>query len=399
MDLTRLDILFRRYYDKTASPAEEKELMQLIQLADPEDLEKLILDKGAALEDIEPVMDGERAEMIFNNILQREQPAPRRILYWKSIAVAASVLLVAGTGVYLGLLRKNQQREIVGVREKKLGNDIDPGKYRARLTLADGKSIVLDSAASGKLATQGNAVIFNQNGKLVYSQEAAAGGKEVMYNTLSTERGETYATVLSDGTRIWLNAASSVRFPVAFAGNERRVEISGEAYFEVAKDASKPFKVLVDGLEVQVLGTQFNLNAYRDEKTIKTTLLEGSVRLTKDSESSVLLPGQQGRVLRFTAGEEMKKGGIISVSSDVDMREVMAWKNDRFYIAGGDIKLLMRQIARWYDVEVIYGQGAINDLFYAEIPRDTKLSNVLEALEHTGKVHFSTHNRQITVLP
>jgi ferric-dicitrate binding protein FerR (iron transport regulator) len=398
MDLTRLDILFRRYYDKTASPAEEKELMQLIQIADPEDLGKLILDKGAVLEDIEPVMDSERAEMIFENILGK-RPAPRRILYWKRIAVAASVLLVAGTGIYLGLLRKNQQQGIVEVQEKKPEHDIDPGKYRARLTLADGKSIVLDSAASGKLATQGNAVIFNQDRKLVYSQEAAAGGKEVMYNTLSTERGETYATVLSDGTRIWLNAASSVRFPVAFAGNERKVEISGEAYFEVAKDASKPFKVLVDGLEVQVLGTHFNLNAYRDEKTIKTTLLEGSIRLTKDSESSVLLPGQQGRVLRFAAGGEMKKRSIITVSSDVDMREVMAWKNDRFYIAGGDIKLLMRQIARWYDVEVVYGQKEINDLFYAEIPRDTKLSNVLEALEHTGKVHFSIHNKQITVLP
>jgi ferric-dicitrate binding protein FerR (iron transport regulator) len=194
---------------------------------------------------------------------------------------------------------------------------------------------------------------------------------------------------LPDGSQVWLNAASSLRFPTTFAGKERRVEITGEVYFEVAKNKAMPFIVSVYGAEIQVLGTHFDVMAYNDEPAFKTTLLEGSVKFVKDGNYTMLKPGQQS---------QLTKSGQLKVVSNVNLTTEVAWKNGFFDFEGLNFETIARQLSRWYNVEVIYDKK-IDDLFYAEIPRNTKLSDVLKALELTGKVHFEIEGTKIIVLP
>jgi len=270
-------------------------------------------------------------------------------------------------------------------------NDFLPGKNTAILTLADGSTIVLDSAKNGALTSQGNTkVIKLNNGQLAYSSSGAT--NEVLYNTMSTPRGGQYKLVLSDGSKVWLNAASSIHYPTSFPGNERKVEITGEAYFEVAHDAKKPFKVSVNNMEVQVLGTHFNVNAYRDERTINTTLLEGSVKVTKGSSMSILKPGQQAIIQQ--AGDDKK----ITVENNIDVEAVIAWKNGYFSFTNADMTAVMRQISRWYDVDIVY-EGKIPDRkFGGEISRNLNASQALKILQ-ASKVHFRIEGKKIIVLP
>ncbi|MGI8637223.1 MAG: FecR family protein [Segetibacter sp.] len=266
-------------------------------------------------------------------------------------------------------------------------NDIPPGSDKAILQLADGSTIVLDDANDGALAQQGNSKVIKLNGKLNYN--ALPGSNEVVYNSISTPRGGKFQIELPDGTQVWLNATSSLRFPTAFVEKNRRVEITGEAYFEVAKDKSKPFIVSVNGAEVEVLGTHFNVMAYKDEAVVKTTLLEGAIKFVKGTASNTLKPGQQAQVLN---------SGQVKVVDGVNLDEVVAWKNGLFNFQGEDIGTVIRLLARWYDVDVIYNER-VDDLFYAKIPRSTNLSAVLKLLELTGKVHFEIDGRKITVKP
>jgi ferric-dicitrate binding protein FerR (iron transport regulator) len=314
---------------------------------------------------------------------------------------AAAVVLALGLSVFFIFKRHPTKELIAAGTTSAYKNDLSPGGNKATLTLANGATIVLDSASDGRLAQQGNAAIVKTgSGQLSYT---ALGGKpgETLYNSLSTPRGGQYRIVLPDGSKVWLNAASSLRFPTAFTGAERKVELTGEAYFEISHvsitgtDKRMPFIVRTGNEEIEVLGTHFNVNAYPDEEVINTTLLEGSISIRRPLStvnrqlSTILTPGQQASL--NTTGE-------IKITDDVNTDEVVAWINNRFYFRSADIKTVMRQLARWYDVEIDY-RKQVQGRFNAEIPRNTYASDVLKALELTGKVKFGIEGKKIIVMP
>lgn len=334
------------------------------------------------------------------NVGIKQQRAKRVTMFsWKLAAACLGGLLIVGSLLWVN---KNAKVDLVDSNVENKKNQIDevqPGSDKAVLTLADGTTIILDDALNGTLTQQGGTKLIKTNGKLDYN---ASGGlsEDVLYNTISTPIGGQYRVKLPDGTDVWLNAASSLRFPTVFVGNERIVEVTGEAYFEVAAlnitggKGKMTFIVKIitpfgDGGQVQVLGTHFNINAYLDDSSIKTTLLEGTVNFLHNNDRAMLLPGQQSQLT--TAGQ-------IKVVSGVDLENVVAWKNGLFDFQGLDFEVLSKQLSRWYDVEVIYN-GQVSDLFYAQIPRNTSLSGVLKALELTGKVKFELQDKKILVTP
>jgi ferric-dicitrate binding protein FerR (iron transport regulator) len=288
------------------------------------------------------------------------------------------------------LLNKNGSKQVVKTKagDHKFKNDVDPGGNKATLTLADGSVILLDEAKNGVLAQQGAAKVIKLDGKLLYDPAFDIRGKMV-YNTISTPKGGQYQLELPDGSLVWLNATSSIRFPTSFTEKERRVEITGEAYLEVAKKPGKPFVVTVNSSEIQVLGTHFNINAYGDEDNLRTTLLEGSIKFVNGNTSHILHPGQQS---------QLTKDRTVNVVSKVDVDDVIAWKNGLFSFENAGIEAIMRQLARWYDVDVDF-RGRTDDLFIAEMNRNIKLSDVLKALELTGKIRFEIEGKKIIVMP
>lgn len=331
---------------------------------------------------------GDTADRIFNRI-QEGIKVPRRpnIFTIGRMAAAAAVigLLLAGTLLWVN---RHDRNEIV--QRNSYTHDVLPGGDKATLTLANGSTVALDDAKNGTLAQQGAAKVVKIGGKLAYGS-TNSDSKEVLYNTVSTPRGGTYQIELTDGSKVWLNAESSLRFPTAFSGKERRVEITGEAYFEVADRKSMPFVVSVNGAEVQVLGTHFDVMAYSDEDALKTTLLEGAVKFVSGDKTNLLRPGQQSQLTRDG------KDGQIKVVNDVDVDEVIAWKNGLFQFEKADIGTVMRQLARWYDVDVEYRNKKEGDLLHVEIPRNTKLSDVLKALEVAGAGKFELEGKRIIV--
>jgi hypothetical protein len=263
-----------------------------------------------------------------------------------------------------------------------------PGGNHAILTMADGSKIVLDSVQNGNIQS-GGATISKQGGVLVYdgSSPAKSATAAVAYNTLTTPRGGQYKLILADGSKVWLNASSSLHFPTAFTGKERNVELTGEAYFEVAKNKEKPFRVNVNGMQVEVLGTHFNVNAYADENSIKTSLLEGSVKIKRGDVSGLLKPGQQG-ILESNNNDLRIK--------EVNMDEVIAWKNGLFQFNGAGIKTIMLEISRWYNVEIVYSGKVPQRSFVGKISRDAALPDVLKILE-LSNVKFNVIGRKIIV--
>ena len=267
--------------------------------------------------------------------------------------------------------------------------DIPPGGNKAVLTLSDGSTIVLNDAKNGYLAAQGSAEIVKlANGHLAYKTGGNAGA-ELLYNTITTPVGGQYQLTLSDGTTVRLNAASSIRFPANFVGKERQVAITGEAYFEVAKNAAMPFIVNVKDMSVKVLGTHFNVMAYDEEKVVKTTLLEGKVNVVKGEEKAAITPGQQA-----TAVEGKKQFKI----KEVDIDEATAWISGFFQFENADVKTIMRQLSRWYDIDVVYQNTGDNRRFGGRMSRNQNLSEVLNVLE-LNDLHFKTEGRTVVVLP
>jgi len=320
---------------------------------------------------------------------------PRRT--WQLSAAAAFILILLFFGTWFIISSKSQKKEIAksAPANTKLKNDIAPGGSKAVLTLANGSTILLDSASNGILSQQGNIkvqkltnglVAYNNNGKLVTPNDAA------FYNTISTPRGGQYQVTLADGTKVWLNAASSIRFPVVFTGNFRKVIITGEAYFEVAKNKNMPFKVEVNSSEIEVLGTHFNVNAYDDEVSIKTTLLEGKVKITVpgvagNQAPKFLNPGQQA---------DINKEGKVNVVDNADTEEAVAWMHGYFQFKSADLQSILRQIARWYDVDVEYKEKV--DLhFTGQLTRNENVSQVFEKLALTGVVRFKIDGKKIIV--
>jgi len=335
------------------------------------------------------------------------------------------------TGMLFWMNRSTNPPKATVVQEKpksQPANDVQPGGNKAILTLGNGATIILDSAHNGALAQQGNTQVVKTNdGQLLYNQTTKNSGNPLTtdpadsrhpdkfgnspltYNTLSTPRGGQYQLVLPDGSTVWLNAASSIRFPTAFTGNERNVEITGEAYFEVKKNAAMPFTVKMNnGASVQVLGTHFNINAYDDESSSKVTLLEGSVKVgnrqsaigneekAKDKNYEVILkPGEQAIVV---ASPLTTDHSPLTINHSPDIEEVMAWKNGAFQFNGSTIETVMRQVSRWYDVEVEY-KGNISLHFAGTISRNVNISQVLEMLEKAGGIKTTLKGNKVIVMP
>jgi transmembrane sensor len=314
---------------------------------------------------------------------------------------AAAIILLFGIGSYLYMNNQKEKPSVTQTSPLPMQNDVAPGGNRATLTLADGSVINLDSAANGTLARDGSVTIIKKgDGQIIYSLQtkppALAGGDgsssgsavSISYNTVSTPRGGQYQLVLPDGSQVWLNAESSIRYPTVFAGNERKVTITGEAYFEVTHNAKKPFRVEAESQTIEVLGTHFNVNTYSNETTLNTTLLEGSVRIKTLHTSLTLKPGQQGQLNSST--------NSLSLAVNPDVELVMAWKNGYFNFKGADLKTVMRQVERWYDVEVVYETHPGEMKFSGEIQRNLNLSDLLEGLRKTH-IHFRIQGRQLII--
>ena len=316
------------------------------------------------------------------------------MLRMKKYAIAACFMLIAGSVIFF-LTRVSTQKDIAETTTTTTtnNNDVQPATEKAVLILDDGTNIILDNRSNGEIARQGNTIVLKEDGLLAYNPDNNNPPANILYNTIKTGRAEHFSSlVLADGTKVWLNALSSIHFPSSFTGKERPVEITGEIYFEVAKNVSKPFKVKVNGMEIEVLGTHFNINAYSDEAIIKTTLLEGSVKVVNGKSSVLIKPGQQAQVANNSSGD-----GGIKVINDADVNAAVAWKNGLLVFNRTDIKELLRQISRWYDVDFEFSGDIKTPKVYGEIPRTVTLSEVLKIIETNSKLQFTIDGKKVTV--
>lgn len=300
---------------------------------------------------------------------------PKRDFNW--LAAAAVFLLFTTGGYFYYFHFKTPTTQIANNKKP----DALPGGNKAVLTLANGQKIILESAKKGNIATQGNATVVKlDSGKLAYNINGQS--KEIALNTMSTQAGGQYQLTLSDGTKVWLNAESSITYPSTFTGTTRNVATTGEVYFEVAKNAAMPFHVKSGNQDIEVLGTHFNVNAYPDETAIKTTLLEGSVKVSQltTNRSQVIKPGQQ-------AALQNNQFNVYEVNTE----PIVAWKEGLFRFDHTDIHALMRQFSRWYNVEIVYEGDVKSEPFFGKIERDYTLAQVLKVLE-LSKTHFRIEN-------
>ena len=330
-------------------------------------------------------------------------PDPRRMRVRTQLATASVLLVLASAAIIWIFYGHSPVRGSIAARLTSDSQTVRPLGNRATLTLGNGSVVDLNALKEGPVIGEGGVRIDKQQAQLVYKplgavEDKTSGGvvtgdasaiSEMVYNTLRTPRGGMYSLVLSDGTRVWLNASSSLRYPTTFTGRVRQVSLSGEAYFEVAQNPSQPFQVTVNGMEVNVLGTHFNIMAYDDESTVTTTLLEGAVKVDYMLKSATLAPGQQTLLMR--GGRDMRV-------RNVDVEEAVAWKNGILQFRSEDIRSVMRKVARWYDVDVRY-EGEISDHFSGAIYRNAEVSGLLRNMELTHTVHFRIEGRTITVSP
>lgn len=391
----RIHYLLRVWADKTATGAEENELMEWMQEAEEDsELKEFMLglwqqfrpEEDFSYVDWNSMFDRITHIMQYGKVYPIEKK--RKVFSLIKVSAAAAVLVFLVSG-YLFLVNNKTGKKIVQqTNNSKFKNDIAPAQDRAILTLADGSTIILDSAANGSVATQGNVQVIKLNGQLSYNSTLRQAQGEEFYNTITTAKGKQYALTLSDGTGIWLNAGSSLRFPASFIGTERNVELTGEGYFEVAKNTAKPFHVKVNDMDLQVLGTHFNINAYNNEAVIKTTLLEGSVKITNGNHLQMLAPGQQA---------QLTKGGDIRLIKDANVDQAVAWKDGLFDFDNDELPDIMRQLSRWYDIDVAYMGPVPAGHYSGGIRRQVNISEVLKMLETPGGVEFSIDGKKIFV--
>jgi transmembrane sensor len=402
----RLRILIDRYLQDTASPAEEQELNAWYQASNQHDVQWPVSrhDEAAELK--------ARMRQKLQHAMHPAAPVPKIPFYRKKAWQSAAAILIMVSAAGAWFLWDRQAQNSVAANQHSATKPVVPGGDKAILTLGDGRIIILDSVSNGNIAQEGNMAITKKEGMVVYDASHAplTTDHSPSYNTISTPRGGQYRIVLPDGSKVWLNAASSLRFPTAFNNNERRVELTGEGYFEVAPmvSAVEPgsahpersrrvsFIVAINNkAEVEVLGTHFNINAYQDEAGIRTTLLEGKVKVVNressivNGESAILQPGEQA---------EITTNHKLQTTNNIDIDEVMAWKNGLFNFNNADIQTVMRQIARWYDVEVVYEGKISTEKFEGEIPRNSQLSEVFKILE-LSNVHFAIEGKKVIVKP
>lgn len=373
----RIRLLCHKCLINTASDEDRNEFVEWMKLPENEIIAKDIIMSAIYDNEADASIDKSSSDAMVEAIIysdqQREPVRPvTRIHILRSWWAAAAILLFLATGAYLWKASSRNNETSTASRQNV---DISPGKAGAVLTLSDGKQVNLDNLDNGVIANESGTEVMLRNGQLVYDTEGKK-AESVTYNTMTTPRGREFSLLLPDGTKVWLNAASSLRYPTVFTGKERKVEVSGEAYFEVAKNARLPFRVVVDGkAEVQVLGTHFNVNAYGDDGNISTTLLEGGVSMN----GTVIKPGQQAK---------MPVGSLtqarIKIIDGVDMTQVMAWKNGVFHFGNTDLRGVMKQMERWYDINVRYEGPLPNFEFWGDMDRGVMLSTLLHFLSEYG---------------
>lgn len=393
----RLGRLLKGYLDDSLTTSEEEELFDLLRSDNEEEAWVNIIEKMMAKEPAMASYDPSKWEPVVDELKRRnadrapvvKMKSQRRFTWW---AAAAAVLLIAG---YIGLQTHNVQGPMADTPTPVI-HDLPPGSNKAVLTTSDGSTIILDDASIGVLSKEGNTEVV----KLADGQLAYKTGKDatdaISYNTMSTPRGGQYQLILPDGTAVWLNAASSITYPTAFAGDKRVVSITGEAYFEVASQMNKsgksklPFIVEIKDLNtsIEVLGTHFNVNAYTDELSIKTTLLEGAVKVSSAGISEKLGPGQQTQTFR---------DGRMKFLGKVNTKEAVAWKNGGFYFDGADIQTIMRQIERWYNVTVKFNGDIPQGHYKGQPSRNLSLSKMLQVLKYSG-LKYEIEGTTITIL-
>lgn len=389
----RIDYLVAKFFRQACTPEEKRELAQWIeQSADDAALQQVLERAWAAYEPVAE-LTAESSSRIIGNILGKHETItantglrPMRKTWRYAAAAAVIVSALAGGYMVWKSAPSTPSAPAVAKTEKK---EVPPGGNRATLTMADGTVIPLDSTGNNTVIAGHNVRIVKTDSGLVTYQQLAARDARPSYNTLSVPAGGQFRVVLADGTKVWLNAMSSLRYPDMFGEGVRRVELTGEAYFEVSASAAQPFLVKVNDMELTVLGTSFNVTAYPEEPMVNTTLLTGKVVV---KHHNVSLPLKQG----YQAVLDRRTGQL--TSTQVDTNEAIAWKNGKFLFNGTPMKEIMRQLSRWYNIEVAYA-GEVNEQFYAEIPRFANAAEALRILELTGKVHFRLEGRRVTVYP
>lgn len=369
-----------------ASDRDRDEFLSLLALPENEPIAKQLLleyvaeaENNAAI----PLMNAGKLDMIAESImlagqqtagLAEKRAVSRNVPLIKAawLRYAAAAIILLGVAFYGWFWSRNEKQAMPDTISQSKANEIEPGRQGAILTLADGSEVLLDTANNGYIADQGGVRALLKDGRLAYNPQGTATATGA-YNTVTTPKGRQFSLILPDGSQVWLNAASSIRYPTVFTGNERNVEITGEVYFEVTAQRGMPLRVKINGgTDIEVLGTRFNVNAYQDEPTIKTTLLEGAVRVNATKHKQMLKPGQQAQI---------STSGNINVISNTDMEKVIAWKNGFFNFDGADLKTVMGQLERWYNIQVKY-EGRIPGLkFEGELSRDLQLVQVLKILE------------------
>ncbi|WP_152267059.1 FecR domain-containing protein [Agriterribacter humi] len=392
MAVSALAYLFKKKLAKTASAEEKAALKQLLQDPRNEPEFKRLLDEAFRETGEELKMNEVAADQVLEIIFNAENKTDGsgKVVRMASrkrrniVAAAIACILIVSSLWIMREIRQGRNTELV---QNTIQHDLaPPASPKAVLTLSSGAKIFLDSAGSGSIAKEGNVnVVKMPDGQIVYKGQ----GKEISYHTISLPRGSRpMQLTLSDGSHIWLNAASSITYPAAFSGAKRNVTIQGEVYFEVAKNPSAPFTVQTGQTTVEVLGTHFNVNSYEDESGVSITLLEGSVKVEKTGAGKVsrmLTPGQQAIVTQS-----------ITLVDKADTEAVMAWKNGYFSLKGADLTSIMRQVSRWYDVEVSY-KGEITDKrFVGIISRDVSLSDLLKSLHEFG-IRGQLDNQKLTI--
>nr|WP_121274138.1 FecR family protein [Pedobacter schmidteae] len=388
-DLERLKVPFYKYLNNELDEAEARAFLEHLQSGCDQDVILRLIDEGldGPLED--ELLNKPELLALLNQSYAKvieaieTQPENSKARLWPKmmIGVAAAVaLIVLGIYFFNGFNDRVSNDQFATIRE------VTPGKIGATLTLGNGKKIRLSDAANGEIAREaGISVNKTATGELVYELRDGAGDLNKI-NKLSTAKGETYILILPDKSKVWMNAASTLTYTASLNGAERRVRLEGEAYFQVAEDKTRPFVVETRKQTVQVLGTHFNINAYADEENVKTTLLQGSVKVFNQLDAKILKPGEQSSV----------RDHSISVA-EVDTERMVAWKSNKFLFENDDIQYIMRMIARWYDVEVVYAGEMPREKFGGGVSRFDNVSQVLKILESTGGVHFKLEGRRIFV--
>ncbi|MRG45185.1 DUF4974 domain-containing protein [Chitinophaga sp. SYP-B3965] len=381
--MTDFETLFRAYMNQSCSEQDKEKLFAM--MADQENDARLyeIIDRVMAEPGEEIVIEEERADEILS-VLQ--QAIPKKHKRGRMVSItrwAAAAAVVTGLGTLYWIYPSSKPSK--NNQQAATAQDIQAASQGAILTLGDGKQVTLDSLQKGVIANQGGTNVSLAHGTIAYDDHRAAA---VSYNTLSTPKGRLFHLVLPDGSDVWLNAASAVTYPTSFSGKERVVTLKGEAYFDIKPDAAKPFSVrLADNTEVKVLGTAFNINAYENEHVTATTLINGSVQINAGNNSSILKPGYQANVAHATPGIKVSRA---------DTSQVLAWKNGIFNFEDADIQAVMKQLERWYDIEVQYENGIPAIIFGGKMDRNLSLSNIIRMLE-ISDVHCRLEGKKLII--